>query len=143
LTVTIASVVSARSSHGQVIFQTLTLTISGGDLDMASPTSWLKSTGSPQSVRTGGEIFSRGTNRIIRVQVSRQLVHVSHVQVWCRESSSLCSGQVNSSELVSGSEKKYMGNISQEDSRQNGRRQGVLKDVTSLIHFITPIKDTL
>jgi hypothetical protein len=35
-----------------------------------------------------------------------------------------------------------MGNISQEDTRQNGRRPGVLKDITSLIHYNTPIKDT-
>jgi hypothetical protein len=38
---------------------------------------------------------------------------------------------------------QYMGNISQEDTRQNGRRLGVLKDVTSLIHLITFTKDTL
>jgi len=38
---------------------------------------------------------------------------------------------------------QYMGNISQENTRQNGRRLGVLKDVTSLIHFFTSIKDTL
>jgi hypothetical protein len=86
LTVTIASVISALSSHGQVIFQTLTLTISGGDLDMASPTSWLKSTGSPHKVGTGGEIFSRGMNRISRVQVSRQLYHIIDLRVWCRVS---------------------------------------------------------
>ena len=86
LRVTIASVISAFASHGQVIFQTLTLTISGGDLDMASPTSWLKSTGSPQSVGRGGETFSRGTNRINRVHVSRQLVHIDDLRLWYRAS---------------------------------------------------------
>jgi len=86
LTVTIASVISAFSSHGQVIFQTLTLTISGGDLDIASPTSWLKSTGSPQRVARGGETFSRGTNRINRVHVSRQLIHIDDLRVGYRAS---------------------------------------------------------